>query len=154
MKYVDKVLADGERVVYRAQIHWIVYSPVFLGFAAAAGAIVWAAIARPENWEAISVFIAIGFIILFPFLFLPPFIKRRTTELAVTDRRVIAKRGFIRRQTWEINNAKVEGVQVNQSVLGRLLGFGTVTVKGTGSGIAPINDVDDPLAFRSQVTLL
>ena len=150
MKYIDKVLIDGERVIYRAQIHWIVYWSVFFSLAAAADISIWAVTARPKNSEAIPVLAPIVSIILFPFLFLPPFIKRRTTEPAITDRRVIAKHGFIRRRPWKINNTKIKGVQGNQSIIGRLLDYRTVTVKGTGSGFAPIDDVNDPLAFRNQ----
>ena len=79
------------------------------------------------------------------------FIQRWTTELVVTSQRVLAKVGFIKLKIWEINSSKVEGVQVDQSVLGRMLGYGTLTVKGTGSGIAPIKNVDDPLEFRKHV---
>jgi uncharacterized membrane protein YdbT with pleckstrin-like domain len=83
---------------------------------------------------------------------LAAFIRRSTTELAVTDRRVIFKTGIIQRHTMEMNRSKVETVSVNQSVLGRLLNYGTVIVRGTGGSLEPIRKIDDPLTFRSHIT--
>ena len=82
---------------------------------------------------------------------LSAWIARATTEIAVTSRRVIVKRGLIRRSTIEMNAGQIESVQVNQSIAGRLLDFGTVTVRGTGAGIEPIAKVAAPLAMREAV---
>jgi uncharacterized membrane protein YdbT with pleckstrin-like domain len=79
------------------------------------------------------------------------FIDRRTTELAVTDRRVIVKTGLIRCDTIEINAGKIESVDIQQPVLGRLLNYGTVTVRGTGIGMNPMARVDDPLGLRAAI---
>ena len=70
----------------------------------------------------------------------------------MTDRRIVYKRGFIRRHTVEMNMDKVESVDVDQSILGRMLNFGDITIRGTGVGIEPLHDVDAPLEFRNQVT--
>ena len=75
-----------------------------------------------------------------------------TTEIAVTDRRVITKTGFIRRKTTEMNMEKVESVDVDQSVLGRILDYGDVIVRGTGSGLAPMRNIDAPLELRNHIT--
>jgi uncharacterized membrane protein YdbT with pleckstrin-like domain len=83
---------------------------------------------------------------------LPAAIRRATTELAVTDRRVIYKSGVISRHTLEMNRSKVESVDVDQSLLGRLFGFGTVIVRGTGGSLEPIRLISDPLGFRSHIT--
>jgi uncharacterized membrane protein YdbT with pleckstrin-like domain len=74
------------------------------------------------------------------------------TELAVTDRRVIYARGFIKRQSVEMNMRQIESVDVDQSVIGRLLDFGTVTISGAGTTHEPIRDIDQPLVFRNAVT--
>jgi uncharacterized membrane protein YdbT with pleckstrin-like domain len=79
-------------------------------------------------------------------------IRRVSTELAVTDRRVIFKRGLIRRHTVEMNMDKVESVDVDQSILGRIFNYGDVTVRGTGASIEPLRMIGDPLHFRSRVT--
>jgi uncharacterized membrane protein YdbT with pleckstrin-like domain len=80
------------------------------------------------------------------------FLRRLSTELAVTDRRVITKVGLIRRTTMEMNLSKVESVVVDQGVLGRMLDYGTVIVKGTGGGLEPLSMIDGPLDFRSRIT--
>jgi uncharacterized membrane protein YdbT with pleckstrin-like domain len=80
------------------------------------------------------------------------FIRRATTELAVTDQRVIYKTGLLARHTLEMNRSKVESVAVDQTPLGRLFGYGTVTVRGIGSALEPIRNITDPLTFRSHLT--
>ena len=82
----------------------------------------------------------------------PPHSRRWTTELAVTNRRVIYKRGFISRHTIEMNMDKVESVDVDQTILGRMMGYGNIVVRGTGSGLEPMRDIADPLTFRNHVT--
>jgi len=78
-------------------------------------------------------------------------IRMRTTELAVTNRRVIAKFGLIRRDTIEIQVGRIESVQVHQGVMGRLLGYGKVIFSGAGTPQVTIDDLADPLGFRSAV---
>jgi len=80
------------------------------------------------------------------------FIRRATTELAVTDHRVIYKSGLLSRHTIEMNRDKVESVDVDQSLLGRILGYGTVVVRGTGGSLEPIRNISDPLSFRTHIT--
>ncbi|HLN25690.1 MAG TPA: PH domain-containing protein [Patescibacteria group bacterium] len=73
-----------------------------------------------------------------------------STELAVTNKRVIAKFGFIRRNTIEMHLAKVESIQVHQGVIGRLFGFGSLIVSGAGNPQAPIPGVANPMEFRRR----
>src|SRR5205814_6092819 len=84
--------------------------------------------------------------------FLQAWFDRSITELAVTDHRVIYKRGFVRRHTVEMNMDKVETVDVDQSVIGRLLGFGTIHVHGTGQGIENLRRFASPLRLRNATT--
>ena len=70
----------------------------------------------------------------------------------MTDRRIVYKRGLIHRHTVEMNMDKVESVDVDQSILGRLLNFGDITIRGTGDGIEPLHGIDAPLHFRNHVT--
>ena len=76
------------------------------------------------------------------------YVRYKSTELAVTTKRVIVKHGFIRRQTVEINLSKVESIQVDQGVLGRLFNFGTLVISGTGTSHAPIAGISEPMGFR------
>jgi uncharacterized membrane protein YdbT with pleckstrin-like domain len=76
------------------------------------------------------------------------YVRYKSVELAVTTKRVIVKHGFIRRQTVEMNLNKVESIQVEQGVLGRLFNFGTLIVAGTGTSHAPLAGIADPMGFR------
>jgi uncharacterized membrane protein YdbT with pleckstrin-like domain len=84
--------------------------------------------------------------------FLQAWFRRAITELAITNRRVIYKRGFLRRHTVEMNMDKVETVDVDQTVAGRLLGFGSIRVQGTGQGIENLNRVASPVQLRNAIT--
>lgn len=76
------------------------------------------------------------------------YVRYKSVELAVTTRRIIVKHGFIRRQTMEMNLGKVESLQVEQGVLGRMFNFGTLIIAGTGSSHTPLSGIADPLGFR------
>jgi uncharacterized membrane protein YdbT with pleckstrin-like domain len=76
------------------------------------------------------------------------YIRYKTTELAFTNKRVIAKFGFISRQTIEINISKIESIQVNQSILGRIFNFGTLIISGADTPQAPIPGISNPMEFR------
>jgi uncharacterized membrane protein YdbT with pleckstrin-like domain len=78
--------------------------------------------------------------------------QRWTTEIDVTDRRIVYKRGFIRRHTVEMNMDKVESVDVDQSIMGRLFDYGDIVVRGVGVGLEPLRNIEAPLEFRSHVT--
>lgn len=83
-------------------------------------------------------------------LFVAPLIDYLTSEFAITNKRIIIKVGFISRRTLELNLAKVESVNVDQSILGRILGYGTIIVVGTGGTKEPFSDICTPLEFRKQ----
>jgi membrane protein YdbS with pleckstrin-like domain len=76
------------------------------------------------------------------------FVRYKSVEVAVTTKRIIVKHGFIRRQTVEINLDKVESIQVEQGLLGRLFNFGTLIVAGTGTSHAPLTGIAEPMGFR------
>ncbi len=83
-------------------------------------------------------------------LFIAPSIDRYADEFAVTNKRIIVKTGLIRRNTFEMNHSKIESVNVDQSVMGRLLGYGTITVVGSGGTKEILPDIANPLAFRKK----
>lgn len=84
-------------------------------------------------------------------LFIAPLVARATSEFAVTNRRVIIKVGLVSRKTVELNLEKVESVGVEQTILGRLLGHGTIVVVGTGGTKEPFRGIADPMGFRRAV---
>lgn len=83
-------------------------------------------------------------------LWLSPFIRQLTSEFVITNKRVIMKTGFISRETFEMNLQKIESVNVDQSFFGRLLGFGTVNIIGTGGTKGSFPDISKPLLFRRK----
>ena len=152
MKYVEQVLQPDEKLIYATSLHWLVYlRAILLLIVAGACLIVSGMFPEPGVKLALTVVAALfGLIALLSGL--GAFIRRSTTELAVTDRRVIYKTGIFQRHSMEMNTSKVETVGVNQSILGRILGYGTIMVRGTGGSFEPIPFIGDPLTFRSHIT--
>lgn len=127
-KYVDEVLIEGERVVYTGHITlWSLWHLLLFG--------------------TILLVVGIGLILL-----IIAYIRYKSTELAITNKRVIAKSGFISRHTVELNINRVESIQVTQSILGRIFNFGTLIISGGGDPQAPITGISNPLAFRKAFT--
>jgi len=81
---------------------------------------------------------------------LTAYIRYVTTELAITNKRVIAKFGFIRRSTIELNIDKVESIQVVQSIFGRIFNYGSLTISGAGNPQAPVPGISNPMGFRNS----
>ena len=149
--YVEKVLQPGETIAFRGTIHWLVYLPaLFFGLFAVAGAVLSAMAATDTDKDIAYALIGFGLVFGGP-SFLRAWFKRFTTEIAATDRRIILKHGFVRRQTVEMNMSKVESVDVNQSILGRIFDYGDILVRGTGAGLEPLSMIAHPLAFRNAV---
>ena len=151
MAYAEKVLQPGESVAYRAQLHWIVYlsglAPAVLGLVAAiVGFVTYAKGLR----EMISL---VALVLIFVGLFqtLRAWFVVANTEIFVTSKRIIMKTGFIAISSLEMNIDKVESVLVNQGLLGRMMDFGTVTVRGVGSGLEPMANVAAPLELRNHI---
>lgn len=125
--YVDSVLISGESVLHRGRVS------------------LW-----PHALK-----LALGIVLLPLFglglVFLVwVYIVYRTTEIAITNKRIIAKFGFVSRSTIEINLPKIESLQVDQSVAGRLFSYGTLVVAGAGTPNLRIPGIADPLRFRKH----
>lgn len=145
MSYVDSQLLPNEVVRYRARLHRSLFIiPGIFGVFAAATVVF--AIAQHVFW-----WVVLGLSLVGAVTFLTAWVKYKTSEFAVTDKRVIIKVGLIRRRTVETMLAKVEGIGVDQSLTGRLSGFGTIVVTGTGGTKEEFDRIADPLEFRRQV---
>jgi len=126
LSYIDESLIEGEKIIHRARVSWwSQFGLVLLGV--------------------VTLVVVIGV-----FFLVAAWIKVRSTEIAITNRRVIAKFGFIRRHTVEINLDKVEALRVEQGLLGRMLNYGTIFISGAGTSVAPIPNIADPLVFRRK----
>ena len=160
MSYVNSVLQPGERVIRLGRLHWIVYWYAIL-FAVLT--VLCAALGSVSRMGFVMWIAAMAFGVLAVAAFVQAWFIRWITEIAVTDRRIIYKRGFINRHTVEMNMDKVAGVDVDQSILGRMLDYGTIHVLGTGGaqssdgqnralGIEHLHRVAQPLALRNAIT--
>jgi len=151
MSYVQRVLQPGETVRHVASIHWIVYSPGTLMLILALLVLIYGEIfaERMIFWQ-----IPAGILAVFGlFLLVPEWFAWWTTEIAVTTQRVIYKTGLIRRKTKEMHMDKVESVEVDQSILGRLLDYGTVSIIGTGESVERLQKIARPIELRNSITV-
>ena len=143
MSYVESNLMPEEHVVYTAKVHWCVFVPglVFLAMWLMQLA-AFAAIGIHDNPVVVILFYLAGFFLVRAQLI------RMTTELAVTSKRVISKFGVIRHHSIELNLSKVESFEVVQGIFGRLFGYGTINVNGTGGVSAQIKNIAGAVEFR------
>ena len=155
MSYTEKVLRPEETLRFTGRVHWIVYLPgVVLVVLGIIGAIVLRRFdPEPSSGFGIPSLVALGIGLVFGGISLiGAWWRRLTVEVTVTDHRIIYKRGFIRRHTFEMNMSKVESVHVNQSMFGRILDYGDIVVRGTGSSFEPLRLIGAPIEFRNRVT--
>ncbi len=157
MSFAEKHLIPGELVQYETRLHWIVMlGHVLIATALALVGIVllvapWSsrkgglAFVDALRWIGLAcvavaaIFVGIGFL------------KRKATEMAVTNKRVIVKTGLAERRTVELLLSRIESIAVDEPALGRLMGYGTVIVKGTGGTPEVFEKIYHPLIFREQV---
>lgn len=149
--YVDKALVDGEHIIARAYYHWINWlKPVFAVLIPLALQIVVWVYVEPDHRAWVN-YLSLGLLALGVLYFLWELIRMRETEVAVTDRRFIRKTGWISRDTNEIELRSIEESNLKQSILGRLLGYGTLTIRGTGQGIIVSEGIAAPKAFQKAI---
>lgn len=150
MKYYLKVLQPDEHVKYVGRLHWIMYRyAILLGILAIAAAIF--STTLPENDRSLGLLGAAVLAAIAVIIFVNHLFHQWTTEIVVTDKRIIYKLHFIARWTEEMNITKVETVIVEQSFWGRILGYGRVRAKGTGQTIEFLDHVASPLELRSAI---
>ncbi len=147
-RYVDDILQPGEKVLYSTTIHGIIYVPGLVCLAVAGACLVGSGGGVILPLLAVSALLAL----LGGALLLRAWFQRWTTETDVTSLRLVHKEGFIKRQTFEMSLDKVESVDVNQSIAGRLFGWGDVTVNGVGEGTKTIKMIGAPVEFRNHIT--
>jgi uncharacterized membrane protein YdbT with pleckstrin-like domain len=151
-RYIDDILQPGEKVLYSTNAHWIFYGPAIMAWIVA---FVLFVLSRETNTEGlILVYLSAAAVVAIGALYwtVKAWFHRWTTETDVTNMRVVHKTGFIKRRTFEMSLDKVESVDVNQSILGRVLNYGDVTVRGVGEGVETIDTIAAPLAFRNHIT--
>ncbi|HEY6220571.1 MAG TPA: PH domain-containing protein [Gemmatimonadaceae bacterium] len=145
MSYVDSQLLPGEAVVYRGRLHRLVFT--FPAIVAALMLIVLIASIKIRQ----ELFVAALFAAIALVTFLWSWVLYSSSEFAVTNKRVVMKVGFIRRRTLETLLSKVESIDIDQTVVGRMFDYGTIVVVGTGGSRESFNRIGEPLEFRRQV---
>jgi uncharacterized membrane protein YdbT with pleckstrin-like domain len=155
MRYIEKILQPGERLIYSGKFHWIVY---WQGLALLILAFFLMVFERGTGSSAGQLLLQLLYSLVGlagAGLLLVGWYKRATTEIDVTDKRVILKRGFISRETTEMNTDKIVSVDVTQSILGRILDYGTITINGPGDGdknSEKLRNIASPLELRTRIT--
>ncbi len=151
-RYIEEILQPDERVLYSTTLHWVIYLPGILSCIVAVAAFV---IGQDSDTAFLrmmwfGLFVAAGLYGCFGLL--QGWFRRWTTEIDVTDKRVVVKKGFITRRTVEMNMDKIESIDVDQSLVGRIMNYGKVTIRGTGIGLEPLPTIGAPLELRNHIT--
>jgi uncharacterized membrane protein YdbT with pleckstrin-like domain len=151
-RYIDDILQPDEKVLYSTNAHWMFYLPAIAAWTVA---IVFLVLSRMATADALMLLcLALAAVAGLAALYwtATAWFHRWTTETDVTNMRVVHKTGFIKRRTFEMSLDKVESVDVNQSILGRIMNYGDVTIQGVGEGTQTISTISRPLAFRTAIT--
>jgi uncharacterized membrane protein YdbT with pleckstrin-like domain len=151
-RYIDDILQPGEKVLYSTNAHWIFYLPAIAAWILAVVLFFLSRASLTEGIVLLYVSAAAVAAIAALYWTFQAWFHRWTTETDVTNLRVVHKTGFIKRRTFEMSLDKVESVDVDQTILGRLLNYGNVTVRGVGEGAETITTIASPLDFRNHIT--
>ena len=151
-RYIDDILQPGEKVLYSTNAHWIFYWPAIVAWLVAIAFFILSHMVVGGTPTLLCLALAAIAAIAALYKMLTAWFHRWTTETDVTNLRVVHKTGVIKRRTFEMSLDKVESVDVNQSILGRLLNFGDVTILGVGEGKETISTIASPLEFRNFIT--
>ena len=130
MRYVQDTIGTNEKIVYIVKFHWV------------------------YTLSAILYLLFFGIFIIGIIIFFSMLINKWTTERVLTDSRYIQKIGWIARNTEEISINKIEEVVLSQTILGRILGYGSISISGTGSGKISLTSIDNPLDFQKHLNNL
>lgn len=144
-EYARSQLNGGETILHSGQMHWIIFIDPGLS---AAVFLVLAGTSHSSTWR--YVFYLLAGLTLLGCLW--RWIEYRTTEMVITNRRVISKSGFIVRSTHEQQLAKIENVKLTQGLIGRLLGYGKIELIGTGGSTTSLKMVEDVEEFKNTLS--
>jgi uncharacterized membrane protein YdbT with pleckstrin-like domain len=157
LSYIEKSLIPGEKVLYKARLHWIVLLwPILIGAAIGIlgiGFLVGGVIQSSRSHGFSGPMGLVGLLLFLGALALAGMgmVRRNATEIAVTSRRVLIKTGVVNRRTLELLLVRIESIGVNETPMGRMLGYGTVILRGTGGTPEQFDRIARPLEFRKQV---
>ena len=145
MSYIDSNLLEGEQVIFRTRLHWLIYTGPVLFFAVVLVPVAW--LLTLGSWSHYAwVPLALGVPIL-----LVAYIRRASSDFAVTNKRVMTKVGVFDMRSIELLLGKIEAIAVEQSFWGRVFGYGDIIITGTGGTTEAFFRIQAPLAFRNAV---
>lgn len=156
MGYVEENLIPGETVIYQTRLHWIslFWHFVGTGFLGLAGMVYLAGVLVAQSEHPMPTMVpllGLTFVVAAAAIILLAWLRRKSSEFAVTNKRVVLKVGIVSRKTAEMMLSKVESIGVDQGLLGRIFNFGTIIVRGTGGTLDPFGGIQHPMEFRRQV---
>lgn len=151
-RYIDEILQPGETVLYSTNAHWMFYLPAIGAWIIAIVFLVLSRMVGTDVLMLVCLAFAAGVGLAALYWTATAWFHRWTTETDVTNMRIVHKTGFIKRRTFEMSLDKVESVDVDQSILGRIMNYGNVTIMGVGEGKETISTIASPLAFRNAIT--
>jgi len=145
MSYIDGNLLDGEHVVYRTRLHWLLFVIPVLFTVVVLLPLAW--LMANGTWKSFALIpLSFGLIVL-----VATFIKRQSSDFAVTNKRVMMKMGVFATRSIELLLNKIEAIAVNQSLMGRVFGYGDIAVTGSGGTRETFSRIQGPLEFRRAV---
>lgn len=157
MSYIEKHLIPGETLQYQTKLRWIVmlgHAGLAAFFAAAGVALLvfsWDTRKNGGSYSNAMIWIALAAFVVAAILFAVGLVRRNATVMALTNKRVIVKTGLASRRTLELLLSRIESVVVEEPAMGRILGYGTVIIRGTGGTPETFEKIAHPLEFRAQV---
>ena len=151
-RYIDDILQPGEKVLYSSNLHWVVYWKAILAWIVAAGLLVLSSFTVEQNLVMLCLASAAVVGLAALYWSMRAWYQRWTHETDVTNLRVVHKEGFITRDTFEISIDKVASVEVNQTVMGRILNYGDIKIETMGEAEKTLRTIAKPLNFRNSIT--
>ena len=151
MNYIKKTLLQDEQIIYDTRPHWIIFFPAAILVTFLLFFLLFGDAFLPDFaifGYSIPAFIDLALFVAVVYQVIVTYIRYATSEYGVTNQRIIIKVGFVSRATWEVLLKRVESIQVDQTVMGRVLNYGTVVIRGTGGSRDAFNYIPNPLEFR------
>ena len=151
MSYIERSLGVGEKIVTRARFHWLYNLRAWLALLVPLALLVAVMVYADEMIrEGLAIF-AVALLVVGVVIFFTMMIHKWTTEIGVTSARFVKKTGFIALKTEEVALRNIEGVRVTQGLWGRIFGYGTLRIEGTGDDHVDVPNIDDPVGFRRAI---
>ena len=148
--FIESNLIPGEKLIYKAAVHWMVYFPAALNIFISFIIFYFGKYHFHMQSKILPILAAIPLVVA-AFKTFQAYLHREFTEIGVTNDRLIAKFGWISRETIELPLTRIESVIVEQSISERIIGAGSIMVRGTGVSMAPISYIEEPFVFRNRI---